>query len=142
MNIHRLKAQLITHEGIRLHAYRDSLGYLTIGIGRMIDQRQGGGISLDEAHYLLENDIFRARLDLIDIFPDFETWPESKQHALIDMRINLGSGGFRSFKRLIDAARKQDWYGVAREMMDSKWYQQVGIRGVNLVEMVQEVAGG
>jgi lysozyme len=108
----------------------------------MIDQRQGGGISLDEAHYLLENDIFKARLDLLDIFPDLASFPEQIQHVFIDMRFNLGPGGFRSFKRLIDAARKQDWYGVAREMMDSKWYQQIGIRGVNLVEMVQEVASG
>ncbi len=29
------------HEGRRLHAYRDSLGFWTIGIGRLIDARKG-----------------------------------------------------------------------------------------------------
>ena len=41
--------QLKRHEGLRLHAYADSLGYTTIGYGRMIDKRKGGGITEREA---------------------------------------------------------------------------------------------
>ena len=35
------------HEGFRASAYRDTRGYLTIGYGRLIDARRGGGITRD-----------------------------------------------------------------------------------------------
>ena len=47
------------HEGLKLHAYQDHLGYWTIGYGRLIDKERGGGISETEAETLLENDIDR-----------------------------------------------------------------------------------
>ena len=49
--------QIKKDEGIVLHVYDDSLGYSTIGYGRLVDRRKGGGISEDEALYLLKNDV-------------------------------------------------------------------------------------
>lgn len=39
----KLTAQLRRDEGEKLYAYQDTLGYWTIGIGRLIDRRRGGG---------------------------------------------------------------------------------------------------
>ena len=39
------------HEGSRACAYRDTRGCLTIGYGRLIDARRGGGISHAEADF-------------------------------------------------------------------------------------------
>lgn len=48
-------------EGLRLKPYRDTVGKLTIGIGRNLDDV---GISEAEAEYLLSNDLDRTISDL------------------------------------------------------------------------------
>ena len=60
----KLKDLLKLHEGFKSSVYQDTEGYWTIGIGRMVDPKLGGGISLDEAEYLLENDINRCQIIL------------------------------------------------------------------------------
>ena len=52
-----LKEQLKRDEGVVAHAYEDTLGFLTIGVGHLIDGRRGGGLSPDEIDYILTNDI-------------------------------------------------------------------------------------
>ncbi|MBS3771194.1 MAG: hypothetical protein KGY69_13165 [Bacteroidales bacterium] len=136
MNIKRLKAQLVQHEGIRLTPYRCEAGKLTIGIGRNLEDK---GISESEAHYLLENDIFEVLLDLAGLFPEFFYFPEEIQIVLTDMRFNLGYDSFREFQDMIGAVKDRDWPSMRAELIDSLWYKEVGRRGPNLVEMVDEV---
>ncbi|RZW13250.1 MAG: lysozyme, partial [Desulfobulbaceae bacterium] len=52
-----LRDILKRHEGVSLFAYDDTVGKCTIGYGRCIDREGGKGISLEEAEYLLENDL-------------------------------------------------------------------------------------
>ena len=56
----RLRGQLKVDEGYRGTLYKDSLGYWTIGYGRLLDPLKGGSISADEAEYLLTNDLRRT----------------------------------------------------------------------------------
>ncbi|MEG2578858.1 MAG: hypothetical protein RSA54_14135, partial [Glutamicibacter sp.] len=60
-----LTKQLRRDEGEVLSAYTDHLGYLTIGVGRMIDKRKGGGITAEESAYLLSNDIDKRQAELL-----------------------------------------------------------------------------
>ena len=47
-------AQLLeAREGRVAHAYIDSEGYTTIGVGRLIDKRKGGRLTDREIDYLL-----------------------------------------------------------------------------------------
>jgi lysozyme len=140
MNRKRMKQQLIQHEGIRLKPYRCPAGKLTIGIGRNLEDK---GITVDEAHFLLDNDIFECQTDLImgGPVPDFFDLPEPIQRVLVDMRFNLGPAGFRSFENMIEAVKRRDWPEMKRQMIESRWYGQVKSRGPNLVEMVEEVIG-
>ena len=55
--ITELTAQLTRDEGRERSMYLDHLGYATIGVGRLIDARKGGGLREDEIDYLLRNDI-------------------------------------------------------------------------------------
>jgi lysozyme len=48
-------ARLIADEDEVLHAYQDHLGFLTIGIGVLIDERKGDGIAQEESRYLFRN---------------------------------------------------------------------------------------
>ena len=54
MNTEILIKELTRDEGMRLMPYRDTVGKLTIGVGRNLDDV---GISLDEANMLLTNGI-------------------------------------------------------------------------------------
>ena len=53
MNRDALISQLIIDEGIKLKPYTDSVGKLTIGVGRNLNDV---GISEDEARFLLGNE--------------------------------------------------------------------------------------
>lgn len=50
-----LAAQIRIDEGVRPLPYKDSEGYWTVGIGRMIDLRLGGGLRPDEIELLQTN---------------------------------------------------------------------------------------
>ncbi len=129
--------QLIKHEGLKLKPYHCSAGKLTIGVGRNLEER---GISEDEALYLLNNDISECIADLKKLFADvneFTTLPEGVQRVLIDMRFNLGGSGFRGFKKMIKAIKEKNFARAALEMQDSKWFDQVGDRGITLVSMMK-----
>ena len=139
MDLEALQEQIINHEGVVLHAYKDSEGYLTIGVGRMIDERLSGGITYDEAMYLLDNDIKKHTAELEKIFDDFYDLPEDIQHVLVDMHFNLGDNRFRTFKKMIAAVKDRDWHSMKTEMLDSLWARQVGRRATNLANMVDKV---
>lgn len=135
MNIDDLKTQLLNHEEYRQFPYRCSGNKLTVAIGRNLEDK---GISAAEALVLLENDINECFEDLKSIFTEFEELNENRQHALIDMRFNLGASGFRGFKKMIEAVKENDFDRAAAEMKDSRWYGQVGRRAKNLILMMQE----
>ncbi|MDB5422300.1 MAG: hypothetical protein JWR59_2247 [Brevundimonas sp.] len=74
------------------HAYKDSRGYWTIGIGRLIDKTLGGGITREEALYLKRNDIVRFKGELDLAAPWWRTLDPVRQRAVLNMTFNLGLG--------------------------------------------------
>ena len=83
---------IILHEGVRLRAYVDTVGKMTIGCGRNISDK---GISFAEAMMLLDHDLDEAITDLSGSFPWFLTLDAVRQRVLVDMRLNLGPSRFR-----------------------------------------------
>ena len=134
MNEHKLKNLLIKHEGIKLNPYYCTAGKFTIGIGRNLTDK---GISNDEALYLLENDIVEFAKDLNNIFPNFYTFSDNRQMALIDMIFNLGRSRFCGFKKMIEAIKNNDFEEAGRHSFDSKWAAQVGNRAVEIADMLK-----
>ena len=128
---------LIKHEGLRLKPYRDTVGKLTIGVGRNLDDV---GITREEALYLLGNDIFRVKAGLYDAFLWSINLDAVRKDVVINMVFNLGLGRFKRFKRMIAAIERQDWDGAAKEMLDSKWAKQVGRRAIELAQMMKSGA--
>ena len=136
MKYSKVKQQLIKHEGFRSKSYLCTAGKTSIGFGRNLTDK---GITKQEAKFLLKNDIFECAIDLDTfIFPgQFKTWPDELQHALIDMRFQLGITGFRSFKKMIMALRADDRGLAATEAMDSRWFLQVPGRAKTIVKMIR-----
>jgi len=130
-----VKKMLITDEGLRLKPYRDTVGKLTIGVGRNLDDV---GISKEEALYLLENDIQRAIREASEIFGS-TVWlslDEVRQAVIIDMLFNLGKPRFLTFKKFIQAVKEKDFKKASYEMLNSKWAKQVGKRAERLAYMM------
>jgi lysozyme len=132
--ITRLRADLERDEGLRLKPYTDTVGKLTIGIGRNLDDK---GISRDEAFVLLDNDIAECIGDLRGSFPWFDKLTEARQCVLINMRFNLGGKGLRTFKQTLMSIERGDYVGAARNMRISKWAGQVGARAKRLADMME-----
>lgn len=126
-----LEEMLIRHEGMILHAYQDSLGFWSIGVGRLIDKRRGGGISEAEARYLLKNDIQEVA-QAARQFPWYDRLNNPRKQVVLCMIFNLGINGFLTFRKMIQALERGNYAEAAKEMMASRWARQVGKRAVEL----------
>ncbi len=131
MALHR---QLIRYEGLKLRPYKDTVGKLTIGVGRNLDDV---GISEQEAMILLDNDIERARLDLAKALPWVKTLDSVRQDVLINMAFNMGIGGLLTFKNTLASIKAGDYADAANKMLQSKWARQVGLRASELSQMMR-----
>ncbi len=144
MNITTLQEELIRDEGLRLKKYECSAGYPTIGVGHKLSNRRHDDevllteIDLRQAGHFLMEDIQDAIITVQRIFPVWEKWSEPRQHALINMAFNLGESALRSFKRMVQAIRDDDWERAADEAADSLWYGQVGARAKRIVWAIRE----
>lgn len=125
---------LKTHEGLRLKPYRDTVGKLTIGVGRNLDDI---GINEEEALHLLNNDVNRTINELRTNLSFWNKLSIIRKEALIDMCFNIGLTSFMGFKRMLVALENEDYKESARQMLDSKWARQVGRRSGDLSYMME-----
>jgi lysozyme len=95
-------------------------------------------ITKEQAEDFLTNDIEIATESCEHIWPTFNTFTQARQRALVDFVFNVGESTAMKFVKMNAAINKGDWITAALEMMDSRWYMQVGIRGKDLVEMLKE----
>lgn len=133
----RLKTQLIADEDEVLHAYTDSLGFTTIGVGRLIDKRKGGGISHDESMYLLDNDIRRVYAELTTALPWVQHQNDARQNALLNMAFQLGTEGLLEFKLTLAYIQGGHYEMAAQEMLMSKWARQTPERAKRASEAIR-----
>ena len=133
----KLRAQLIRHEGVVNHAYQDHLGFWTIGVGRLIDERRGGGLSDDEVMYLLDNDIDKfthALQSQLDFFHDLNA---TQQQALVNMAFQLGVNGLLSFKNTLGLMRSGRYAEAHAEALKSRWAKQTPNRAAEVAAMLE-----
>lgn len=121
------------HEGKRPKPYSDSVGKLTIGIGRNLTDV---GLSEDEIYYLLENDIRRAT-QAVGNYPWFEELSQPRKDAILDLMFNLGAKRFATFENFIAAMDRGDYPQAVAELKRSLWWQQVGMRGPEIANLIE-----
>lgn len=134
MDLVKLRAQLIVDEDLRLRPYVDSVGKLTIGVGRNLTDV---GISKIEAMEMMENDIERAREFLSRYDWDPVNMNDVRQRVLTNMMFNMGPTKFSGFRKMISAVYNGDWDSAADEMLDSLWARQVGLRAHRLANQMR-----
>jgi lysozyme len=131
-----LKQQLIRDEGSVSHAYEDSLGFLTIGVGRLIDSRRGGGLAPDEIEYLLTNDIIQKTAQVLEALPWAKELSEPRLGVLINMAFQLGIDGLLRFHRMLGSVEDGQYSEAVMEMLDSLWAQQTPKRSARLAKQM------
>lgn len=125
------------HEGRVPHAYQDSLGYWTIGVGHLIDRRKGGKLPDHIIDALLDWDIDRTEELLARTLPWFRDLDPVRRAVLLDMAFNLGVAGLLGFKNTLAAVKEKRWEAAAHGMLASKWSRQVGYRSLRLADMMR-----
>lgn len=133
----KLLEDLRSDEGTINHAYRDHLGYWTIGTGRLIDRRRGGGITDEEAEYLLNNDVTRKEQELYKALPWLAEQPESVQRAVMNMSFQMGVEGVTKFKTTLGYIKKGDYTKAANNALLSKWARQTPARAKRVTDLIR-----
>ena len=90
-------------EGFVEYAYEDSLGYLTIGYGFLIDKRRGGKIPQKIAEEWLHHEVVERWGKLTTKLPWLLNQPEAVQRAICNMAYQLGIDGVLRFKMMLTA---------------------------------------
>ena len=142
--------KLIAHEGLRLQVYQDSLGIDTIGIGRNLEDRgitkeeldwmdipnmaivHTMGITEADAMYLAENDVQIVEEELVRAHPCVDKLDAVRQLVVMDMAFNMGVPRLCKFKNMWNAIHEENYIAAAKEMLDSRWADQVKSRAVKL----------
>ena len=128
--------QLRRDEGEVLTAYTDTLGFITIGVGRLIDRRKGGGISAQESAYLLNNDIARVDAELRSKLTWYGQLDEVRQAAMLNMGFQLGVAGLMGFTRSLACIRDGRFAEAETHLRASKWAQQTPARAKRVARQI------
>ena len=121
----QLYDQLIRDEGVVLTAYKDTEGFVTVGVGHNLDAKP---ISHAAAFVILSDDIRDAQDGLLARWPWMSKLSPARFGSMTNLAFNLGIAGLAGFKKFLAAAEKGDWKVAAGELLNSKYATQVGDR--------------
>ena len=146
MNLEKLREQLKIDEGVKYEIYKDHLGYPTFGIGHLVTDSDpefgydvGTTVSEQRVEEAFDIDVQVVLRECDELYPDFDNLPEEVQQIIANMMFNLGRPRLSKFKGMKRGVDNQDWNGAADEMVDSRWYRQVGKRAERLVKRMRNV---
>ena len=146
MNVEKLREQLKIDEGCVYEIYNDHLGYPTFWIGHLVRESDpengsplGTEVSEDRVIEAFDADVEIVLSDCSTLYPDFEDLPEEAQQIIANMMFNLGRPRLSKFVGMKRGVDVKDWNSAADEMVDSRWYRQVGARADRLVNRMREI---
>lgn len=163
MDKQKLIADLIVDEGLKLFPYRCTVGKLSIGIGRNLDDNwftndelffigikektkediikrlYEKGITREDALYLCENDVDNVIKQLKkNFFVWYDLAPEPIQRACCNVCFNIGINRFMGFKKTISLLKEKKWEEASKEILNSKWASQVGLRSTRIANLIKQ----
>ena len=137
----QIKVDLTRHEGCKTSVYLCTENIPTAGIGHALlgDEELPVGTEVDMAQVLewFKQDCDEALTDCRALFLNFDSLPDQVKRVLVNMAFNLGRSRLGKFKKLVMAVNEGNWVKAGEEMVDSRWYTQVGNRSVELVEWMK-----
>ena len=139
------KGMVKEHEGLRLDAYKDSKGFLTVGYGHLIDKgsppdiqalQEGATITKERAEKLFEQD-YKEHADAAKKIPGYGKADEKQQAALIDLTFNMGPDWHTDFPKFTAAFKAGNYELAGAELENSKWYGDVARRAPTIVSLIK-----
>jgi len=158
VSIEEISAQIAEHEGYSKNVYLDTTGNPTVAYGFNLNRPDANKILADlgldwnevrhgrqsvtpeQGNKLLELMTMEAISIAFNFIPDLDIHPQEVQKVVIDMAYNMGGPTLYQFKKMQTAIMKKDYQTAANEMIDSKWYNQVGNRSKYLVKMMERAS--
>lgn len=127
----RLRDQIIRDEGSIAFAYDDATGravvrgytmrgYVTIGVGFMVDRDKGGGLRQEEIVFILDNRLRILSEELKARLPFLVKLSETRQAVLVNMAFQMGVSGLLGFKNTLAMIERGDYSGAAKGMLNSR----------------------
>lgn len=139
--------QLMRDEGCKLGAYKDSLGFWTIGFGHKLNVPSDEGCNvlwtMDQAHANLIEDIRVKFMALRAALPWVDDLDVVRRGALTNMAFNMGIGvkggkhGLLSFSGFLGLMEAHKFEEAAADEMHTLWAKQVGARATRLSEQIR-----
>lgn len=120
-------------QGSRFTPYRCPAGKLTIGRGINLD----AGIDAKEEDFLFRHRLEIAYDQALIVFPKLEEMSQNRRETIVDLVFNVGLPTFLGFRKFIKAVQGERWDDAAAELMDSKWFHQVGNRAKDAVAFMK-----
>lgn len=128
-----LIAALKKDEGLRLNAYKDTVGVWTIGYGRAhVASNTVWNEGMAEA--ALIEDAKKHNAELYAALPWVKTLDPVRRRVLENMSFNLGINRLLGFKNTLEAVRAGRYNQAASGMLSSLWAKQVKGRAVRLAQ--------
>jgi lysozyme len=125
-------------EGLRLTAYKDTLGLWTIGYGHLLQPQSkdwtGYTITIEQADDYLASDMLQA-MDVANQFPYFDTMNEVRKAVLISMAYQLGSKPLH-WPMFMAALGIEDYAQAAVEGLNSLWARETPKRAKEEMDML------
>lgn len=133
-----VETDLRRDEGVRSKPYRDTEGYLTIGVGHNLDAE---GLCPAAINAQLAFDIRTKALDPLDKhLPWWRQKPEGVQRALINLMFNMGPGTLLQFVHTLSSIEKGDYPKAAAQLLQSKYAKQVGARAERVAAWLRDAS--
>lgn len=131
-----LAKDLIRDEGVRTKPYRDSRGFLTIGVGHNLDSE---GLCQAAVDAQLDHDIRTKAYPLYQSLPWLVEHPEPVQRALLNMAFNVGVHKLLTFKETLELIRLKQYAVAADHILRLPYASQVGSRASRIADLLRSV---
>ena len=140
-----VKEDLVRHEGYVAEIYLCSEGYPTFGIGHMVNESDmeftwpvGTPVTDERILDVFHQDCDIAYSDACTLVLNFAGQAVDAQRVLVNMAFNLGRNRLSKFKNMLKYVNEGNYLMAANEMINSKWYSQVGRRSKELVDIMKD----
>ena len=117
--------EILLDEGLKLRAYRDTVGVPTIGVGHTKGVKDGDIITKKQAIAFLREDMEDAIEDAKSLCLDWENMSGPRKGVMVNMAFNLGRDRLSGFKNTLRFINERNYTRAATNMLLSKWARQV-----------------
>lgn len=131
------KLELKDDEGLRLKAYKDSLGKGTIGYGHLLRPGDPEVITEAQAEDIFESDFEKAVTEAQEAVAFFAALDGPRKGAMVNMAFQMGGAGLAAFHATLDAMDREAWDEAAQDIMNSKYARQTRARAQRIAYRVR-----